>query len=158
MVSGAIRDTSNNGQPLFGRPPASGSCDIEVDCHQAQLLSRISHIYREKRFTRGVAVMSSTNYAILIGHVGTTIDQIATKSGRFITRFDVFTYEISEGEEHKTRHTVICRGALADKVREELEINRRVKVEGRIEYRTFRRKDMPDKFTADIVAQSVEFL
>jgi single-strand DNA-binding protein len=108
--------------------------------------------------------MSGVNKAILIGHLGADPEVRNTQSGLTVTNFRIATSERwkdkTSGEMvDKTEwHRIVAWGKLGELAGQYLAKGRQVYIEGRIQTRKWEDKDGQDRYTTEIVANSITFL
>lgn len=108
--------------------------------------------------------MSSLNKAILIGHLGQDPGVRTVGSGRQVASFSLATSESwkdKESGERKERtewHRIVAWGKTAELVGHYLSKGRMVCVEGRMQTRKWQDKDGKDRWSTEVVADTVVFL
>ncbi len=107
--------------------------------------------------------MASINKVILIGNLGKDPDVRYTPGGAAVANFTIATNENwtnKEGsrEERTEWHRIVAWGKIAELCGEYLSKGRTVYVEGRLQTRKWQDKDGQEKYTTEIVAQTVQFL
>jgi single-strand DNA-binding protein len=105
----------------------------------------------------------SINKAILIGNVGLDPELRQTNSNQAVINLRVATHDrftSSNGEkvEHTEWHTVVAFGRLAELCSTYLNKGSRIYVEGRLRSRKWTTQEGVEKYTTEIVANSIEFL
>ena len=107
--------------------------------------------------------MSGVNKAILIGNLGADPEVRFTPGGSPVTTFRIATSErfTDKGgtQQEKTEwHRVVVFGRTAENCNQHLSKGGKVYVEGKMQTRKWQDRDGNDRYTTEVVAQSVEFL
>ncbi|HIJ80292.1 MAG TPA: single-stranded DNA-binding protein [Desulfuromonadales bacterium] len=107
--------------------------------------------------------MASLNKAIIIGNLGKDPEIRATPSGQSVATFSVATsekYKNKSGEmvEQTEWHKVVLWGRLADIAQQYLVKGKTVYIEGRIQTRKWEGKDGHDRYTTEIVGETMKML
>ncbi len=105
--------------------------------------------------------MASINKAILVGNLGQDPELRYTRSEMAVTTLRVATTDTyaRDGEEPKTEwHSVVVFGKTAENCCNFLSKGRQVYVEGRIQTRKWTDKEGNDRYSTEIVANTVQFL
>lgn len=104
----------------------------------------------------------SLNQVVLVGRAGKDPELIATSSGSSVGKLTVATddREKVNGEWQKVTewHKVVCFGKLADLVAQYVHKGSLVSVVGRIKTRKYQDRDGNDRYSTEIVADTVKFL
>ena len=105
--------------------------------------------------------MASVNKAILVGNLGQDPELRYTRSEMAVTTLRIATTDSyrRDGEEEKTEwHSVVVFGKTAENCCNFLSKGRQVYVEGRIQTRKWQDKEGNDRYSTEIVANTVQFL
>jgi single-strand DNA-binding protein len=107
--------------------------------------------------------MASVNKVIVIGNLGRDPETRYTPDGGAITNISVATTESwkdksGEKQEKTEWHRIAFFGKLAEVAGEYLKKGSQVYVEGRLQTRKWQDKDGNDKYTTEIVANSMQML
>jgi single-strand DNA-binding protein len=107
--------------------------------------------------------MASLNKAILIGNLGKDPEIRATVSGQSVATFSLATSEKFKGktgemEERTEWHKVVLWGKLADIAAQYLAKGKSVYIEGLIQTRKWEDKDGHDRYTTEIVGDTMKML
>lgn len=106
----------------------------------------------------------SVNKAILLGRLGKDPELRYTPSGKAVASFSLATSERWTGQdgqknESTTWHNIVAWGKQAEVIKEYLRKGREVYIEGRIDNRTYDKKDGSGKgYISEIVVQSFQFV
>lgn len=106
----------------------------------------------------------SVNKAILIGHLGSDPELKYTPGGKAVATFSLATNERWTGQdgqknEKTTWHNIVVWGKQAETVKEYLRKGRQVYLEGRIDNRSYEKKDGSGKaYISEVVVQNFRFL
>ena len=101
---------------------------------------------------------SSINKAIIVGYLGSDPELRHTKSDTPVTNLRVAT-TYRRGEDEQTEwHNVVVFGRQAETCAKYLRKGSQVYVEGRLQTRTWTDRDGQDRYTTEIVADTVQFL
>jgi len=105
----------------------------------------------------------TVNKAILIGRLGRDPEMRTTNSGLAIANLRLATTERRKDRdgnwgEHTEWHTVACFGKTAENAGRFLTKGRQVYVEGRITTRKWQDKDGRDRYSTEVVANTLQFL
>lgn len=106
----------------------------------------------------------SVNKAILIGNLGSDPELKYTPGGNAVANFSLATNERWTGKdgqknEKVTWHNIVAWGKTAELAKEYLAKGRQVYIEGRIDNRSYDKKDGSGKgYISEVVAQSIQFL
>ena len=103
------------------------------------------------------------NKVILVGNLGKDPEVRVTSS-----QLPVCTFTLATGErrkdasgnwaDHTEWHTIVCFGKTAEHCGNYLKKGRQVFVDGRIQTRKWQDKEGKDRYTTEIIANSIEFL
>lgn len=107
--------------------------------------------------------MSSVNRVILIGNLGKDPEVRFTGGGQAVANFTLATSETwndkaGERQERTEWHRIVVWGKTAELCGEHLAKGRKVYLEGKVQTRSYKDKQGQDRYTTEIVAQSVQFL
>ena len=102
--------------------------------------------------------MADVNKVILIGNTTRDTELRATKSGTPVANMRLATNRTVNGQELTQYHTVIAWDKLADLLGKFATKGRKVYVEGRLEYRSYKDREGKEREAAEIMAQDVQFL
>lgn len=108
--------------------------------------------------------MSSVNKVIIIGYLGADPETRYTADGSAVASFRVATTErwkdkaSGEAQERTEWHRIVSFGKLAEIAGEYLAKGALAYVEGRLQTRKWQDKDGNDRYTTEIVADTVRFL
>jgi single-strand DNA-binding protein len=106
----------------------------------------------------------SVNKAILIGNLGKDPELKYTPGGQAVANFSLATTEKWTGQdgqknEKTTWHNIVAWGKQAELVKEYLHKGRQVYIEGRIDNRSYDKKDGSGKgYISEVIVQNVQFL
>ena len=106
----------------------------------------------------------SVNKAILLGRLGKDPELRYTPSGKAVASFSLATSERWTGQdgqknESTTWHNVVAWGKQAEVIKEYLRKGREVYIEGRIDNRTYEKKDGSGKgYISEIIVQNFQFI
>ncbi len=106
----------------------------------------------------------SVNKVILIGRLGKDPELRYTPSGKAVASFSLATSERWTGQdgqknESTTWHNIVAWGKQAELMKEYLRKGREVYIEGRIDNRTYDKKDGSGKgYISEVVVQSFQFI
>lgn len=105
----------------------------------------------------------SVNKVILIGRLGADPDVRYTPSGAAVANFNVATNENwsdknGQKQERTEWHRVVVWGKLAQLCGEYLSKGRQVYLEGRLQTRQWQDKDGQNRYTTEVIANTVQFL
>ena len=106
----------------------------------------------------------SVNKAILVGRLGSDPELKYTPGGQAVANFSLATNERWTGKdgqknERTTWHNIVAWGRQAELAKEYLHKGRQVYVEGRIDNRSYDKKDGSGKgYISEVVVQSIQFL
>lgn len=106
----------------------------------------------------------SVNKAILIGNLGRDPELKYTPGGQAVANFSLATTERWTGQdgqknERTVWHNVVAWGKQAELVKEYLRKGRQVYIEGRIDNRSYDKKDGSGKgYISEVVVQNIQFL
>ena len=106
----------------------------------------------------------SVNKAILLGRLGKDPELRYTPSGKAVASFSLATSERWTGQdgqknESTTWHNIVAWGKQAELIKEYLRKGREVFIEGRIDNRTYEKKDGSGKgYISEIVVQNFSFV
>jgi len=108
--------------------------------------------------------MASVNKVILIGNLGKDPELKYTPSGRAVTQFPLATTEQWTGQdgqknEKTTWHNIVAWGKQAEVMKEYLRKGRQVYIEGRIDNRSYEKKDGSGKaYISEVIVQNFQFI
>ena len=107
--------------------------------------------------------MASVNKVILIGNLGRDPETRYTTGGDAVTNLRIATTDTwkdkaGEKQEKTEWHTVVLFGRLAEIAGEYLKKGRPVYIEGRLQTRKWTDKEGVEKYTTEIVADSMQLL
>lgn len=106
----------------------------------------------------------SVNKAILVGHLGRDPELKYTPGGQAVATFSLATNERWTGQdgqknERTTWHNIVAWGKQAELAKEYLHKGRQVYIEGRIDNRSYDKKDGSGKaYVSEVVVQNIQFL
>jgi single-strand DNA-binding protein len=106
----------------------------------------------------------SVNKAILIGNLGKDPELKYTPGGSAVANFSLATTEKWTGQdgqknEKTTWHNIVAWGKQAELVKEYLHKGRQVYIEGRIDNRSYDKKDGSGKgYISEVIVQNIQFL
>jgi len=106
----------------------------------------------------------SVNKAILLGRLGKDPELRYTPSGKAVASFSLATTERWTGQdgqknESTTWHNIVAWGKQAELIKEYLRKGREVFIEGRIDNRTYEKKDGSGKgYISEIIVQNFSFI
>lgn len=106
----------------------------------------------------------SVNKAILLGRLGKDPELRYTPSGKAVASFSLATTERWKGQdgqrnESTTWHNIVAWGKQAEVIKEYLRKGREVYIEGRIDNRTFEKKDGSGKgYISEVIVQNFQFV
>lgn len=104
----------------------------------------------------------SVNKVILVGNLGQDPETRTAKSGSVIANLSVATNErVKSGEDwtdHTEWHRVVVFGKTAENVARFLKKGRQIYVEGKLRTRKWQDKEGQDRYSTEIVADTVHFL
>jgi len=102
------------------------------------------------------------NKVILVGNLGRDPETRTAQSGTTIANLNIATTtRRKQGEEwveHTEWHRVVCFGKTADNVSRFLSKGRQVYIEGRMQTRKWQDQSGADRYTTEVVADTVQFL
>jgi single-strand DNA-binding protein len=102
------------------------------------------------------------NKAILIGNLGKDPEVRYTQGGTAVCNFSLATTERQKkGDEwvdHTEWHNIVVFGKSAENCQQYLKKGSTAYIEGRIQNRKWQDKEGKDRYTTEIVAQSIQFL
>ena len=107
--------------------------------------------------------MASVNKVILLGNLGRDPETRYTTGGDAVTNLRIATTETwkdksGEKQEKTEWHTVVLFGRQAEIAGEYLKKGRSVYIEGRLQTRKWTDKDGQERYTTEIVAESMQLL
>lgn len=97
------------------------------------------------------------NRIFIVGNVGKEPETKEAQSGP-VTRFSVATSKKYKDKTQTTWHTVVTFGKLAEVCAKYVSKGMKVLVEGEMQYSEYQKQDGSKGFSANIIAQSVQFL
>ncbi len=105
----------------------------------------------------------SVNKAILIGRLGQDPELTYTQSGKAVCKFSVATNERwtsqdGQKQESTTWHNIVAWGRQGEVIKEYMSKGREIYIEGRIDNRTYDKKDGTKGYTSEVVVQSFQFI
>jgi single-strand DNA-binding protein len=106
----------------------------------------------------------SVNKAILLGRLGKDPELRYTPSGKAVASFSLATSERWTGQdgqknESTTWHNIVAWGKQAELIKEYLRKGREVYIEGRIDNRSYEKKDGSGKgYISEVVVQTFQFV
>ncbi len=105
----------------------------------------------------------SVNKAILIGRLGKDPELKYTPAGKAVCNFSIATNERWSGadgqkKETTTWHNIVAWGKQAEIMKEYLARGREVYIEGRIDNRSYDKKDGTKGYISEVVVQSFQFI
>ena len=105
----------------------------------------------------------SVNKVILIGNLGQDPEVRTTSSGTSVANLRLATSERRKDRDgnwgdHTEWHTVVCFGKTAENSARFLRKGRQVYVEGRLSTRRWQDKDGRDRYSTEVVCDSLRFL
>ncbi|MEN0068394.1 MAG: single-stranded DNA-binding protein [Myxococcota bacterium] len=102
------------------------------------------------------------NKVILVGNLGRDPETRTAQSGTTIANLSIATTtRRKQGEEwvdHTEWHRVVCFGRTADNVSRFLSKGRQIYVEGRLQTRKWQDQSGADRYTTEVVADTIQFL
>ncbi len=102
--------------------------------------------------------MAGLNKILLIGNTTRDTELRATKSGKPVANMRLATNRTVNGEELTQYHTVIAWDKTAEFVAKYATKGRKLYVEGRLEYRSYKDREGHEREAAEIIASDVQFL
>jgi len=107
--------------------------------------------------------MASVNKAIIIGNLGRDPELRYTPSGKAVASFSIATTDrwkdqSGENQERTEWHRIVLWGRQAEIAKEYLAKGKQVYIEGRIQTRSYEDKDGIQRYTTEIVGQTLQFL
>ncbi len=105
----------------------------------------------------------SVNKVLLIGRLGTNPEIRYTPTGSAVANFNVATNESwndknGQKQERTEWHRIVVWGKLAQLCGEYLTKGRQVYIEGRLQTRQWQDKDGQNRYTTEVIANTVQFL
>lgn len=105
----------------------------------------------------------SVNKVILIGNLGQDPETRTAGSGTVVANLSIATNERVKGkddnwEDHTEWHRVVLFGKTAENAARFLQKGRQVYIEGKLRTRKWQDKDGADRYSTEIVADTVQFL
>jgi len=100
----------------------------------------------------------SVNKAILVGRLGKDPELKYTPSGKSVCNFSLATSNKYEDNEYTVWHNIVAWGKLAELCKEYLSKGREVYIEGRIDNRSYEKKDGTKGYISEVVVQNVQFV
>ncbi len=106
----------------------------------------------------------SVNKAILLGRLGKDPELRYTPSGKAVASFSLATSERWTGQdgqknESTTWHNIVAWGKQAELIKEYLRKGREVYIEGRIDNRSYEKKDGSGKgYISEVIVQNFQFI
>jgi len=100
----------------------------------------------------------SVNKAIIVGRLGADPEVRSTQNGTTVANMRIATSRTYDGTEETEWHRAVVFGNQAEACGKYLEKGRQVYVEGRIQTNEWEDRDGNDRYTTEIVAQTVQFL
>ncbi|MCP4684939.1 MAG: single-stranded DNA-binding protein [bacterium] len=106
----------------------------------------------------------SVNKAILLGRLGKDPELRYTPSGKAVASFSLATSERWTGQdgqrnESTTWHNIVAWGKQAELIKEYLRKGREVYIEGRIDNRSYEKKDGSGKaYISEVIVQTFQFV
>jgi len=105
----------------------------------------------------------SVNKVILVGNLGKDPESRTTQGGHTVTNMRIATTERqkdSDGNwgEHTEWHSIVCWGRTAENTAKYLSKGRQIYVEGRLRTRKWQDRDGNDRWSTEVVADTVQFL
>lgn len=102
------------------------------------------------------------NKVILVGNLGRDPEVRNAQSGTTVANLSIATTtRRKQGEEwvdHTEWHRVVCFGRTADNVSRFLTKGRQVYIEGRLQTRKWQDQEGKDRYTTEVVADTIQFL
>lgn len=102
--------------------------------------------------------MSSVNKVILVGRVGKAPETRYTPDGKAIANLSLATSEKRKGEEATEWHRLVFFDKLAEVVTNYVKKGSLIYVEGKIQTRKWQDKEGQDRYSTEIVANSMQML
>lgn len=102
--------------------------------------------------------MSSVNKVILVGRVGKDPETRYTPNGNVIANLSLATSEKRKGEDSTEWHRLVFFDKLAEVVTNYLKKGSLIYVEGKIQTRKWQDKEGQDRYSTEIVANSMQML
>jgi single-strand DNA-binding protein len=105
----------------------------------------------------------SVNKVILVGNLGGDPESRTTGGGTVVTTIRLATSDRRKDEagqwtDHTEWHRVVAFGKVAENIAKYLKKGRQIYVEGKIRTRKWQDKDGQDRYTTEVVADTVQFL
>ena len=105
----------------------------------------------------------TVNKVILVGNLGRDPESTTTQSGMAIAKLNIATTERQKDKDgnwtdHTEWHRVTCFGKTAENAQRFLTKGRQVYIEGKIRTRKYQDKDGVDKWSTEVVADTLRFL
>ena len=105
----------------------------------------------------------SVNKVILIGNLGQKPELRSTNGGLSVTKLRIATTDRRKGNDGQWAdstewHSVVVFGGQAENCSKFLDKGRQVYIEGRLQTRKWQDRDGNDRWTTEVVANSVKFL
>jgi single-strand DNA-binding protein len=105
----------------------------------------------------------SVNKVILVGNLGGDPESRTTGGGTVVTTIRLATSERRKDDagqwtDHTEWHRVVAFGKVAENVAKYLKKGRQIYVEGKIRTRKWQDKDGQDRYTTEVLADTVQFL
>ena len=108
--------------------------------------------------------MASVNKVILVGNLGADPETRTTGGGTVVATLRLATTERQKDREtgnwtdHTEWHRVVCFGKVAENVSRFLKKGRQIYIEGKIRTRKWQDKDGQDRWSTEVIADTVQFL
>jgi len=107
--------------------------------------------------------MAGVNKAIIVGNLGADPEVRTTQSGTQVANFNVatteqYTDQSGQRQERTEWHRIVTFGRLAEICGQYLHKGKQVYIEGRIQTRKWTDQNGNDKWTTEIVAQTMQML
>jgi single-strand DNA-binding protein len=102
--------------------------------------------------------MSSVNKVILVGRVGKDPETRFSADGKGITNLSLATSEKRKGEEQTEWHKIIFFDKLSDVVAQYVKKGAMIYIEGKIQTRKWQDKEGQDRYSTEIIANSMQML
>lgn len=105
----------------------------------------------------------SVNKVILIGRLGSNPDVRYTPSGAAVANFNIATNEFwndknGQKQERTEWHRIVVWGKQAQLCGEYLTKGRQIYIDGRLQTRQWQDKDGQNRYTTEVIANTVQFL
>lgn len=102
--------------------------------------------------------MAGVNQCNFVGNLGRDPEMRTTQAGKAVCNFSIAVNEKWNGQEHTEWVNVVAWGKLAEICGQYLTKGREVYVSGRMQTRKWQDRDGNDKYTTEIVANTMQML